>query len=139
MSIETVLRTIIREELSLDQATREKRAGWSVKERLYALAQEIVNEVKPGDKVQEILINTNSAEPLTEVIEQAKELLANNAKPKRTVYTVMFNGSASVWPSKEDGVRGPFTSMTDAVTAIEKAEGRSLYTQYFIKESEVDA
>ncbi|SRR5216684_3201993 len=138
MSIETVLRTIIREELSLDQAIRDKRMGWSAKSRLYALAQEIVDDVKPGEKVHEVLINTNSAEPITEVIEQAKELLANAPKPKKTIYTVVFNGSERTWPSKEIS-NNEFTSLKDAVSAMEKVEGKNLYCQYFVKESEVEA
>lgn len=136
MSIEDVLRTIIRQELSLDQAVRVKREG-SAKSRLYELAQEIVNEVKPGETVREVLINVNSAEPITEVIEQAKELLANAPKPKKTVYTVIFNGSERTWPSKEIS-NNEFDSLKDAVSAMEKVEGRDLYCQYFIERHEVD-
>lgn len=135
----TNIRKIVREELSLDQTIRERRAGRSVKECLYVLAQELVNEVKPGETVQEVLINTNSAEPIAEVIEQAKEIVANSKKQsgKKTIFTVMFCGSASIWPSKE--ISETFTSIKDAVDAIEKSEGKSLFCQYFVKESEVDA
>lgn len=132
MSIEDVLRTIIRQEL----AVFDKREG-SAKSRLYELAQEIVNEVKPGETVREVLINVNSAEPITEVIEQAKELLANAPKPKKTVYTVIFNGSQRTWPSKEIS-NNEFDSLKDAVSAMEKVEGRDLYCHYFIERHEVN-
>ncbi len=135
MSIETVLRTIIREELSLDQAVRDKRAGWSAKSRLYALAQEIVDEVKPGETVQEVLINTNSAEPITEVIEQAKELLANAEKPqpaKKVVFTIMYNSAfTNSFPST---VLSPnrFETLKEAAEVVRRENEN--YPHYFILE-----
>ncbi len=130
-SFENALRTVIREELS--------RGAGSKKERIRALAQEILDEVRPDKTVQEVLININSAEPIEQVIEQAKEIVENAKKQPKRVFTVMYRSQLTegkYWPSKVMS-QNQFDSLAEAIAALDVYNSK-WEEFYFIWERDVD-
>jgi hypothetical protein len=144
MSLEQLFRQYVKEEIALAKAEEQKEAVstpeviWSPKTRLFALAQEIINTVRPGETVQEVLINTNSAEPIEEVIEQAKEIVENAKKQpkKKTVFTLMFmlsNSPAVAFPSTTWSPNR-FETLEEAMVALKKANQK--FPLYFLLQHE---
>lgn len=121
-----------------------------LKATLYDTAQAILNLVRPGETVTEIVISTNTAKPLADVLAEAEAVVENSKKQpaKKTVYVVMYAavelGVAffKTWPSAEIKPNEFSTLEEAAKVAREKQTKNSVWGDndfYFVSAKEIDA
>ena len=127
----------VKEEVALQLSLQSKRESWSKSAQIMRVAQEILDEVKPGEVVRTVEINTWTAAP-----KPAPEPVA---KPKKTVYTITYFDHGlgcdhpRTWPTI--GVEpNTFDTLEEAAEVLSSISLSTIKGNFrFILQSEVDA
>lgn len=124
---------------------KQRLAAYRLQATLYDTAQALIDRGRPGETVAEIIINTNSATPVKELLEKADTVIENAKKQPATkkVFVVMAHDvqRGDFWPTC-NLENSRFDSLKDAFAGLEKAEKNNampISLKYFVLGEEVEA